>query len=179
MKVLRNVIAATLLGVWFVVVAVSQPQNKPTQPITLVAGEWKVTYFVMGGGVASFGNCEATKIAVAPDNSIGLSLESLPCPHPTVKTWQFLLRPSADKKGYVLVVKSPYGPSADNLPVDYSPELGWRGKLPNSEKGLPQEAAVMPMKDGGWQVYAGSPEGTKLSDMPTPEIKVYLIPIKK
>ena len=62
---------------------------------------------------------------------------------------------------------------------EYSQELGWRGKMPNNDKGLPQEAAIMPIKDGGWEIYAGSPEGAKLNDMPKPEMKVYLFPIKK
>ena len=91
MKEIINTIAATSLGViCFVAVAVCQTQTKRTQPISLVAGEWRVTYFVMGGGVATFGNCDVTKIAVASDNSIGLSLGSLPCPHETVKRTSYL-----------------------------------------------------------------------------------------
>jgi len=168
--------------------AVCQPQQSkqtvPTstvkgQPINLLAGDWKVTYFVMGGGIATFGNCDQTKLNLASDNSIGLALESLPCPHESVKTWQFLLKPTPDKKGYLLTLKGGYGPSAENLAVDYSPELGWRGKLPNNEQGGPVDAAIMPMKEGGWEIYVGSPEGTKLKAMPKPEMKVYLYPIKK
>jgi hypothetical protein len=169
-------------------IAVSEPQqNKQTlstspktpEPLSRLAGDWRVTYFVMGGGIATFGNCDVTKIDLATDNSIGLALQSLPCPHQTVKSWEFHLKPTANKKGYLLTLKGGYGSSVEDLAIDYSPELGWQAKLPNNENGLPVEAAIAPMKEGGWQIYVGSPEGTRLDAIPEPEMRVYLSPIKK
>ncbi|SRR6266571_308756 len=156
------------------------PANRETSgPLRRLAGEWQITYFVMGGGVATFGNCGATKIEMSSGNSIGLSLESLTCPHERVKTWQFLLKRGTNEQGYSLTIKGGEGPVVENMAIAYSQDLGWQAKLPNNEKGLPVEAAVKPMPNEGWEIYVGSPDDTRLADIPKLEMKVYLRAIKK
>lgn len=125
-------------------------------PLGKLAGEWRLSVFVMGGGEFGGLQCGASDrpgpplVTVAPPNGGAVSL-SVSCEGG--RDYTFRLSQDSTTHAYAVTVNSPPpGISVQDLPVAYAESEGWQGKRDEQVDGQTQSitAMIAPIEGRNW-----------------------------